>query len=499
MASLFHFPTSHKLFFSSQTLNPSICIRHNHHFFLICRSKSKICASIKKPSVFTVRFSTLRWVFDDLFLVLGGSRASRKVKSNDDLCNDIREFLSSVGLPEDHVPTMKELSQNGRQDLANIVRRRGYKLVKELLLTSKQPTYECIGEDGLDGKSEDESLDWEIADMAHDVSLPSEASAVDDYTNDASNYLILNLDEQNSGDQEPLGYSFLEEKVANFIQNGELDSIEDSGFEILQREGQNVVETESIIPKEHIDLVCNGDGAEIFSENPMEKSIQHDEHPSTRSSLMRNGSLSTEYLTMTEGIISADSEPHNMEIQAEINHLKFVLHQKELELTQLKQQIEEEKRLLSILQIKAETEIREAERLISEKDAELNAAEDSLSGLKEVEIQYWADGENVEVAGSFNGWHHKIKMDPQESSDLIGEDIQSSSDIIDPIGEDIQASSDIVDPIGMREPRLWKTVLWLYPGIYEIKFVVDDHWTTDPQRESVARGSIHNNVLRVDR
>lgn len=56
--------------------------------------------------------------------------------------------------------------------------------------------------------------------MAHDVSLPSEASAVDDYTND----IIPNSDEQNAGDQEPLGYSSLEEKVANFIQNGELDS-----------------------------------------------------------------------------------------------------------------------------------------------------------------------------------------------------------------------------------------------------------------------------------
>ncbi|XP_010325967.1 protein PTST homolog 3, chloroplastic isoform X3 [Solanum lycopersicum] len=440
MASLFHFPTSHKLFLPSQTLSPSICIRHNHHFFLICRSKSKIYASIKK------------------------SRASRKVKSNDDLCNDIREFLSSVGLPEDHVPTMKELSQNGRQDLANIVRRRGYKFVKELLLTSKQPAYECIGEDGLVEKSEDGSLDGKIADMAHDVSLPSEASAVDSYTNDASNDLILNSDEQNSGDQEFLGYSFLEEKVVNFIQNGELDSIEGSGFEIFQREGS----------------IEGQNGAKILSGSPIAQSIQHDEHPSMQSSLMRNDSLSAEYLTMTEGISSADTE-------------------KELELTQLKQQIEEEKRLLSVLQIKAETEIREAERLISEKDAELNAAEDSLSGLKEVEIQYRAEGENVEVAGSFNGWHHKIKMDPQESPDPIGEDIQSSSDIVDPIGDDIQASSVIVNPIGMREPRLWKTVLWLYPGIYEIKFVVDDRWTTDPQRESVTRGSIHNNVLRVDR
>lgn len=41
-------------------------------------------------------------------------------------------------------------------------------------------------------------------------------------------------------------------------------------------------------------------------------------------------------------------------------------------------------------------------------------------------------------------------MDPQESPDPIGEDIQSSSDIVDPIGDDIQASSVIVNPIGMR-------------------------------------------------
>ncbi|MCD7468812.1 hypothetical protein HAX54_007305 [Datura stramonium] len=459
MATLFHFPTPHthspyKLFFST---SPSLCIRENHHYLPVYRSKPAICASIKKP------------------------RASRKVKSNDDLCNDIREFLSSVGLPEDHVPTMKELSQHGRQDLANIVRRRGYKLVKELLLTSKQPTYECSGEDGLVEKSDDEPLDRKITDMVHDVSLPSEASAVDDYTNDANNDIILNSDEQISGDQEPLGYSSLEEKVANFIQNGELDSAEDSGFEIFQRgeqvegsvEGQNVVEMESTTPKEHTDLVRNGDGSEIFNGDSMDQSTLHVEHPSRQSSPMRNDSLSTENLTMTEGRISADTEPRNMEIQAEINRLKFMLHQKELELTHLKQQIEEEKHLLSMLQIKAETEIREAQRLISEKDAELNAAEDSLSGLKEVEIQYRADGESVEVAGSFNGWHHKIKMDLQESSD--------------PIGEDTQASSDIIDPVGMREPRLWKTVLWLYPGIYEIKFVVDDHWTTDPQRESVTR------------
>ncbi|OIT01369.1 PREDICTED: uncharacterized protein LOC109229651 isoform X1 [Nicotiana attenuata] len=471
MTTLFHFP---KLVFFSPLPTSLCCTRH--HYLLVYRSKPAICASTKKP------------------------RATRKVKSNIDLCNDIRELLSSVGLPEDHVPTMKELSQHGRQDLANIVRRRGYKLLRELLSTSKQPTYdECSEADGLVEKSGDESSgqDGKMTDMAHDVSLPSEASAVDDYTNDANNDRVVKSDEQNSGDQQPSRYSSLEEKVANFIQNGELDSVEDSGFEIFNERGseqlegsvvgQDVVKTESTTPKEHKDLVlCNDNGAELHNGNSMPTSTQHVEHRSGQSFGMRNNSLSTEDLAMTEGRNSADVEPQKVENQAEINRLKFMLHQKELELTHLKQQIEEEKRLLSSLQIKAEREISEAQRLILEKDAELNAAEDSLSGLKEVEIQYWADGESVEVAGSFNGWHHKVKMD-----------LQASSGVIDPIDQDIQASSDT--PVGTRKPRLWKTVLWLYPGIYEIKFVVDGHWTTDPQMESVTRGAIHNNVLRVDR
>lgn len=42
------------------------------------------------------------------------NRANRKVKSNEDLCKDIKEFLSMVGLPQDYVPSTKELSQHGR-------------------------------------------------------------------------------------------------------------------------------------------------------------------------------------------------------------------------------------------------------------------------------------------------------------------------------------------------------------------------------------------------
>lgn len=169
-----------------------------------------------------------------------------------------------------------------------------------------------------------------------------------------------------------------------------------------------------------------------------------------------------------------DEEKRKQENQAEITHLKFMLHQKELELSWLKEQIEKEKLTLEMLQTKAENEISKAQKVISEKEAELQAAEESLSGLKEVQIEYSGNGDIVEVAGSFNGWHHPIKMDPHPLATAT-------------------------DTVGSRRSRYWSTMLWLYPGTYEIKFIVDGKWTVDPQKESVTRGAICNNVLQVDR
>lgn len=40
-------------------------------------------------------------------------RRSRRIKTDVEICNDIREFLASVGLPEDHIPSTKELLLHG--------------------------------------------------------------------------------------------------------------------------------------------------------------------------------------------------------------------------------------------------------------------------------------------------------------------------------------------------------------------------------------------------
>ncbi|XP_061963261.1 protein PTST homolog 3, chloroplastic isoform X4 [Populus nigra] len=551
-------------------------------------------------------------------------RGSRKVKNNVELCNDLREFLSTFGLPEGHVPSIKELQDHGRNDLANVVRRRGYKLIRDLLSSSTEsdsdelPNMEknlakgqdtinhsadIIATEGQDEKVKDCSLSTEgtitknhsgnidvelehksggqicmpiesAVDLSlekkalYDVEQPDEKfqiivkdrllssslstfeqqdeevkCMVEDNSMSTSLYDVEQQDLNSNEDtsmhvetsanfsfEEKVKYdsvqdekvgigaeemslssgvsdtqyyanvtnisglidnnnscmpanSSLVEKVAKFIQNGDLDTIEDNVYGLSNgsgsgeskgfREPENMTEDHSKISSEENfeNAVGESDTASTLNEN-LSTSMQV--VPSvTVSRTLRNESPA-EGLAGADVDQDLDIETNKKDNQIEINHLKFILHQKELELSQLKEQIEKEKLALSALQTKAEREISKAQKLISEKDAELLVAEESLSGLVEVEVAYCGNGEMVEVAGSFNGWHHPVRLDPQPSS-------------------------SIKDHFGSRKSRLWSAMLWLYPGVYEIKFIVDGHWRVDPQMESVTKGGICNNVLRVNR
>ncbi|XP_021892690.1 uncharacterized protein LOC110810734 isoform X2 [Carica papaya] len=326
----------------------------------------------------------------------------------------------------------------------------------------------------------------EANDMVEYLFSSTTASTVENYSEGPNDSLCIKPDDACIGG-ESLRTSTLEEKVANFIQNGDLDMLEGKFCERISPTLDNVYSMLSEHTEESEELVERQDELGIQSRTD-EEPFRHDCSSMMNAGLMLNGSIFqpkdvTSIATLTDshrddypkaedaGVDKdLNVETIRRENQIEINHLKFLLHQKELELTKLKEQIEKEKLALSDLQTKAETEINKAQKLISEKDAELHAAEESLSGLKEVEIQYCGDGETVEVAGSFNGWYHRIKLDPQTSS--------------------------ITESIGSR---CWSTVLWLYSGTYEIKFIIDGQWRTDPERESVSRGYITNNILRVAR
>ncbi|KAL4592147.1 hypothetical protein LXL04_005133 [Taraxacum kok-saghyz] len=363
--------------------------------------------------------------------------AGRKpARTNADLCNDLREFISDAGLPDGHVPSLKELSQHGRQDLANLVRRRGYKLIKELLAASQElkVTDSDVDEtltDNQDKTSTEEDeltgLDENETKLTEDVILLNEETSNsntfdDDTESDTESFFSVDNSPKPS----------LQEKVMNFIQNGELEAIE---------------------------------GKDISSND------QQLEDPESTNTVKED--------------------------EAEINRIKVMLHHKELELSQLKEQIEKNKKTLSELQAKAETEINKAQKLVLDKDAELLAAEESLSGLKQVEVDYWGEGETVEVAGSFNGWHHGVKLDPQPSSNIT-----------DPVELRFPTCSFLPAQHNERTLGCGGQLCGCTLGsmrvikkrrCLQIKFIVDGKWMIDPMKEVVARGSIHNNVLRVDR
>ncbi|KAG9153940.1 hypothetical protein Leryth_022989 [Lithospermum erythrorhizon] len=156
-------------------------------------------------------------------------RASRKVKSNDDLCNDIREFLSNVGLPEDHLPSLKELSQHGRQDLANVVRRRGYKVMKELLAASTRTSLSTSDleksfseiEEGFHDNDEDKSTgqNEKIPAPADDVSLSRSFMMMEHHK---SIQMDINLDSNHETYTAPevSDVESLQQKMATFMPNG---------------------------------------------------------------------------------------------------------------------------------------------------------------------------------------------------------------------------------------------------------------------------------------
>ncbi|KAM5559736.1 protein PTST [Rosa sericea] len=576
-------------------------------------------------------------------------KSRRKVKSNEELCNELVEFIAAVGLPQGHVPSMKELSQNGRNDLAYIVRRRGYKLIRELLADSTESEskdvdgdadnfiaenddgqkdivtgqyqevndvieevssfsevsilesnsealvtdpvlkhndgvdvpvesladslLQCPSSGNLEGHGEqvdsmegngrvsnvpiieshvnsskigtavnsdhhtpveictNSSLDvledlslpttipikqndsgspnigWDlnsdgqpsvpiesgthwssdkkalhrdrdgkVDNMADEVSLPTKASVMEEEDHSSSDLELNKNSDDDSNSDAPVKYPVnlsLEEKVTKFMQNGDLDALEDNIYGVsIESDAEEIKSSNKFGNAEEVQLRTPTseyskhmfDGSDATSEQILSSTAVDPPLGDATSLADSRSSLSDKNL---------DVKTSEREDQHDISRLKSMLHQKELELSRLKEQIEKEQHALSVLQANAETAISEAQKLVCEKDAELLAAEENLSGLVEVEIQYHGDGEIVEVTGSFNGWHHQIKLDPQPPSSII-------------------------DHAGSRKSRLWSTMLWLYPGVYEIKFLIDGHWNIDPQRETVTRGTICNNILRVD-
>ncbi|ERN01352.1 uncharacterized protein LOC18429434 isoform X1 [Amborella trichopoda] len=115
---------------------------------------------------------------------------------------------------------------------------------------------------------------------------------------------------------------------------------------------------------------------------------------------------------------------------------------------------------LTVLEGKMALEIVEAQKLIEKKQRRIEEVQKVLRLLHDACIVWPNPGSEVLLAGSFDGWTSQRRM---------------------------ERSSAGVFTLNLK----------LYPGRYEIKFVVDGVWRVDPQRPIVYNNSVENNLLII--
>ncbi|XP_057448338.1 protein PTST homolog 2, chloroplastic isoform X2 [Lotus japonicus] len=115
---------------------------------------------------------------------------------------------------------------------------------------------------------------------------------------------------------------------------------------------------------------------------------------------------------------------------------------------------------LSVLEGKMAMKKMDAQKAAEEKQKKIKNANKAVNLLKSVDIVWPKPASEVFLVGSFDGWSFKRKMERSVTG-------------------------------------VFTLALYLYPGTYEIKFIVDGEWQIDPLLPIVNNNGHENNVLTV--
>lgn len=115
---------------------------------------------------------------------------------------------------------------------------------------------------------------------------------------------------------------------------------------------------------------------------------------------------------------------------------------------------------LAVVEGKMALKIVDAEKILEEKQRRIDCARKTLELLRTAYIVWPNSASEVLLAGSFDGWTTQRKMEKSQTG-------------------------------------VFSVCLRLYPGRYEIKFIVDGKWRTDPLRPIVNNNGYENNLLII--
>ncbi|KAJ7565140.1 hypothetical protein O6H91_02G049800 [Diphasiastrum complanatum] len=403
--------------------------------------------------------------------------SSGLTKSDMDLLKKLEEFMSSTGLPLDKVPSTRELAGNGRQDLANAVRRRGYKAVAKLLADKKvlwRKEEDKINNENKGGSTVSLSCSKELLPVADNLVRLGDADLCKDdqaITPNPSSRTIEKTAGPSLPKESPFEASLVNDANGQKLFHGVNGEATISPVKSLfQEEAMEFIRSDQADGNEDEEEISHNDDVQqnFVDDNHVNSSVSEtDQHTSSHFG-------TAETIAARKATVDKDYELDlQRQIQVELERIKMALLSRELELAKMSRELEEAKAQLALFHAKATAELTQTKQALLEKELSLQAAQQALEHLKQVQVEWWGEGSKVELAGSFNGWQYNFPMDPDPSSEIANLD-------------------------GSRGPMMWGTKLWLYPGFYEIKFIVDGNWTIDQRREIVMRNMGQNNVLRVD-
>lgn len=115
---------------------------------------------------------------------------------------------------------------------------------------------------------------------------------------------------------------------------------------------------------------------------------------------------------------------------------------------------------LAVLEGKMTLAVIDAQKIVDEKQKRIAGAQRALQLLRSTCIVWPNSASEVLLAGSFDGWTTQRKMEKSRTG-------------------------------------IFSVFLQLYPGRYEIKFIVDGEWRIDPLRPIVHNNGHENNILII--
>lgn len=170
--------------------------------------------------------------------------------------------------------------------------------------------------------------------------------------------------------------------------------------------------------------------------------------------------LSSTLGLLRSGKDATDVNKDEQSVLEEFEKASDALEFRETEIMKIRAKLRSTHAKLAAMEGKMAMEILEVRKAIEEKQRKLEEAQKVLCLMRAVRIVWPNSATEVLLAGSFDGWTSQKKMKKSNAGVFV-------------------------------------ISLQLYPGRYEIKFIVDGVWKVDPQRPVVYNSGFENNLLMI--